>query len=281
MAELKAPSIRPRFSPTPSVTSDFWTGFTAPVSAMRFLFRRPSLWKYTLVGALVTVLVFIGSAGLAIAHFDTIAGALWAPPESTAGTIAWWVLAIVSMVALLGASVVVSVIGSQIVMAPLYSRLGERIEKAIIPEGEFEETLLGTVRDELRGVAHSIVTLLVFALVMVPIVALNLVPVIGALGATVLGAVVSSFTLAFEFGDNCLSRRKARWHEKIGHAFRELPTTLGLGAGLGTMMLVPVVDFFLVPVAVVAGTMVFCGLHESGRIHVPDRRIARAQSASD
>lgn len=266
---------------TASAPADFWSGFAAPLSAARFLVKRPSLWKYTLIGAAVTVLMFVGTASVAVAHFDTVAATLWTPPETTVGTVAWWALAVVSMIALLGAAVVITLIGSQIVMAPLYSRLGERIEGAILGECEFSETIASMARDELRGLSHSIATLVVFSAVMVPIVALNLVPIIGPVVATVLGVAVSSFALAFEFGDNSLSRRKARWGEKIRHATRELPTTLGLGLGIAAMMLVPVVDFFLVPVAVVAGTMVFCGLHESGRIHVQDRRVNRARPAHE
>ena len=270
--------IRPRFAPGSSTIADFLSGLTAPLLAARYLLARPNLWKYTLAGAIVTVALFAGFATLAVTQADTLANALWTRPETSTGTAMWWVLAIISGAALLGVAGVVTLVASQIVMAPLYSRLGERVEGAILEEGEFEETFFGSARDELRGVGHSLLTVAVFAAVMVPIVLLNVVPFFGSVVAACFGAVVSAFVLAFEFGDNSLSRRKARWLEKLRQAVGELAVTMGLGAGIALMMLIPVVGFFLVPVAVVAGTMVFCGLLESGRIRVPDRRIPKGST---
>ena len=266
---------RPRFGAAASTLGDFFTGLSSPLLAARFLLGRPALWKYTLAGAFVTVALFIGFSTLAVAHADTLANALWTAPETTTGTVLWWVLAIVSGAALLGVAGVITLVLSQIVMAPFYSKLSERVEDAILGAVEFRETLLGTARDELRGVGRSVLTLALFGAIMGPIVALNLIPFFGSIAAAVLGGTVSAFVLAFEFGDNSLSRRKARWREKWAQAVGELPVTMGLGAGIALMMLIPVVDFFLVPVAVVAGTMVFCGLHESGRIRVPDRRVSK------
>jgi CysZ protein len=272
---------RLRFSAKPSFASDFVTGLTASPLAARYLIGQPSLWKYIVIGGAITVGIFVAFASIAVTHAAALTNALFTLPPSPAptGTVLWWVLAVLSGGALLALAGVLALIASQVLIAPLYSRLSERVERSILAEGEFEETVSGRIRDELQGVAHSILTVVSFGAVMIPILLLNVIPFFGSLAAVVLGGAFSAFVLAFEFGDNSLSRRKARWMEKMRQAVGELAVTMGLGIGIALMMLIPVVDFFLVPVAVVAGTMVFCGLHEAGRIRVSDRRIPKGTSS--
>jgi CysZ protein len=45
-----------------------------------------------------------------------------------------------------------------------------------------------------------------------------------------------------------------------------LPLALGFGATLWVLLWVPVLNFFLMPVAVVAGTLLFRGLLSSGAL---------------
>ncbi len=221
----------------------------------------------------MTVMVFAGLATVGITYADNLAAHLWVPPETGLGTVLGWGIAFLAVLVLLAAAAVLALVISQIVMAPLYTRLSERVEDAILQEsGEFQSTAAESLMDEVRGVTHSLLTLAILCIVMVPILALNLIPGIGSVASAVLGGIVSSFALAVEFTDGSLSRRRARWREKVGHAVAQLPVTMGLGAGIAVMMAIPFVSFFLVPVAVVAGTVVFCGLTESGRVLVPDRR---------
>ncbi|MFT6397176.1 MAG: CysZ protein [Bradymonadia bacterium] len=274
------PMNRITFPSTPSSASDFRRGFAAPLTAAAYLFRRPYLWKYTLIGGLVTMLIFAGLATVGIANADNLAAHLWTSPETGFGAVLGWGIVFLAGLVLLGAAAVLALVLSQIVMAPLYTRLSERVEDAILQDAsEYQSTASESLMDEVRGVAHSLLTLTILCCVMVPILLLNVIPGIGSVASVLLGGLVSSFALAVEFTDSSLSRRRAKWREKVGHATSQLPVTMGLGAGIAVTMAIPVLSFFLVPVAVVAGTMVFCGLSESNRVHVRDRRNRKGDLA--
>lgn len=282
MDKRDVPTKRITFPTAPSRAGDFKRGFAAPLTAAAYLFRRPYLWKYTLIGGLVTMAVFAGFATAGIANADNLAAYLWTPPETGFGMVLGWGMAILAGLVLLAAAAVLALVLSQIVMAPLYTRLSERVEDAILQDAtEFQSTPSESLMDEVRGVGHSLLTLAILCCVMLPILMLNIVPGFGSVASAVLGGIVSSFALALEFTDSSFSRRRARWREKVRHAFSQLPVTMGLGAGIAVTMAIPLLSFFLVPVAVVAGTMVFCGLNESNRVHVPDRRNPKGGSATE
>lgn len=275
-----APRSRPRFGNVPAFGADFVAGLTAPLHALRYVLRRPGLWKYSLYSGALAAAIFVGLAALAVTFGDNLLGTLWSRPDATAWLVLWWVavlaLTLVGMAAALGATLVL--VG--ILLGPFMDALSARVEAAILGAAPSSQSTWGqAARDQASGIVHPLLTLALYVTLLPFVFALGFVPLVGALLAAGLGFGLSASMLALEFTDQTPSRRRFRWREKLAQFREQRGAYLGLGAGLAALLCVPVLDFFLVPIAVVAGTMLFCGLDEAGRVSVPDRRVAVDASA--
>lgn len=272
-ARSDAPVSRPRFADGQSAVDQFRQGLSAPLHALRYIAARPSMWKYSLLSGLVTIGIFAILATVGVVFSDDLLGLLWARPDAKLLVVLWWFVVALTGVVLLAAAFAVTLVLAGIVLAPFMDVLSERVETGILDNSvETKATAASLARDLGTGIAHPLFTLAVYAALMMPVLALNLVPVIGSMAAAGIGVALSAAMLSMEFTDQPQSRRRFKWREKATLVWEQRWTMFGLGVGVQLLMLVPVLDFFLLPIAVVAGTMVFCGLDESGRIRFVDRR---------
>lgn len=280
MSVEDAPRSRPQFGSVPAFRADFLAGLFAPVHALRYVLRRPRLWKYSFFSGALAAAIFFGLAALAITFGDNALTALWARPDATGWLVLWWVAAIALTVVGLAAALGVTLVLVGILLGPFMDALSARVEAAILGAApEAKSTLGQAARDQAAGVIHPLLTLALYLMLLPCVFALGLVPLIGAMVAAALGFMLSASLLALEFTDQTPSRRRFRWREKLAQFRGQSGAYLGLGVGLAAFLCIPILDFFLVPIAVVAGTMLFCGLDEAGRVSVPDRRVAATASA--
>ncbi len=253
--------------------AEFRVGFFAPLFALGFLLGRPRMWKFTVLGGLLNTIVFAALAWWGVTHVDELTALIWQPPERAALEALWWALAVVLAIATVMLAFVLTVMLAAIVMAPFNDRLSGRVEE--IFRGPAPTTPMGVgaaARDAAIGLSHEILNLVLYLVLMVPVVALHLIPAIGSIASAVTAFVATACMLALQFTDYPQSRRRFRWREKVSLLRRELPALFGLGVGIQFLLWIPIVNFMLIPVAVVAGTMVFCALDSAGRVPFSDRR---------
>ena len=276
---MSAGGPRPRFGAKRSVPRDFVAGVLAPLHALRFLIVRPALWKVSFLGAAAAVVVFALLGAFVVPRLDDLLGHYWARPEAIFLAVLWWIVLVLAAAGALAVTLGAALAISAILMAPLYDALSQRVEKTILAPVEGGGSLADFVVEAWQGISHSVLNLTIFGLAMVPVLALNLIPIVGSIASAATGFLLSASMFALEFTDHPQSRRRFRWREKIGLARTEWPAMLGLGFGVTGLLLVPLLDLFLVPVAVVAGTMVFCGLAEADRVAYPDRRVSKSDAS--
>ncbi len=245
----------PTLSPTSSA-QDFVAGLSFLPRALSLLVRTPSLRGWTALCAAVTATVLIGSAWWlwpktqAWAH-DWVTGDAWY----------WQALAASLGVVLFVASWALSALTlPNLVLAPLQDPLSEATEAAL---GDFTApsfSLSRTLRGVALGLSHTLLRVALMSLGLVVLFPLNLIPGVGSvlwwLGSTTWG----SFWLSCEH----LSGPMARHLRPFGEVLRALAArkrlALGFGLSLSVVLWLPVLNFFLLPLAIVGGTLLYRAL---------------------
>ena len=273
MSVSDRPGSRPNFVGPGSFVRDFREGFLGPLHALRYVARRPSLWKYSAASAALSLLILMVLAGLGLGFSDELLSLIWARPEAWWLQVVWWLLLLLVVGGALVAAFGVTMVLVGVLLGPFMDALSERVEVGILNNAVAQQgTLVGAVSDVAKGISHQLLTLGLYVVLMCCTLLLHLLPVVGSLAAAGCSAMLSAGLLSMEFSDQPQSRRGFTWREKQRLLRAQPGAMLGLGAGIAALLFVPVLDFFLVPIAIVAGTMVFCGLDEAGRVTASDRR---------
>ncbi len=153
-----------------------------------------------------------------------------------------------------------------LVLAPLTDPLSEATEAVV---GEYTAPpfrLRLFLRGLLFSLTHTLLRLFLTILGWMLLYPLHLVPLVGALAFFVLSSLWSMFCLAVEH----LSTPMVRHFQPVSRAVtvlsRRPALALGFGAALSITLFVPILNFFLLPVAIVGGTLLFAGLTATGEL---------------
>jgi CysZ protein len=86
---------------------------------------------------------------------------------------------------------------------------------------------------------------------------LNFIPLAGSAISAVLGTVFSFFYNALDYLDYPMTRKKMKFRQKLKVTRSGKLVTYGFGAAAFLMMFLPVVNVFMKPILVVAGTSLY------------------------
>ena len=153
-----------------------------------------------------------------------------------------------------------------LLLAPLQDPLSEATE---VRCGDFTAppfSASATVRGIVESLMHTLLRLAFMFLGLAVLFPLNLIPAAGSVLWVILSSVWSMFWIAAEHLSNPMARHLRPFGQVIRALRTRLPLALGFGATLYVLLWVPVLNFFLMPVAVVAGTLLFRGLLRSGAL---------------
>ena len=95
---------------------------------------------------------------------------------------------------------------------------------------------------------------------------LNFVPGVGSAVWWVLSSLWSSFWIAAEHLSNPMARHLFPFGAVVRALWRRLPLAMGFGLATYAVLWVPVVNFFLMPLAVVSGTLLYRALLAAGAV---------------
>ena len=248
----------PETLPPPRARSsvrDLFSGLALPLRAFGLMLTTPSLFALTFICAAVTATVLIG-----------LAWGLWPAASHLADR--WVSNGVGATVLAVGLYLVLLVTGAltvpSLVLSPLSDPLSTSTEKKL---GGFTDTPFSPA-DFFRGVRlsvrYSFTRLVLMLLGMAALLPLNWVPVLGQLLYAVLSIAWSSWWVCAEYLSGPASRHRFGVRSSA-RAMRARPfLCLGMGVALYFLLWVPVLDFFLVPAAVVAGTLLFRRLEAEG-----------------
>jgi CysZ protein len=147
-----------------------------------------------------------------------------------------------------------------LILAPLQDPLSEATEVKLgnftAPPFSIGHTLTGIF----TSVRHTLARLALMTLGYVVLFPLNLIPVAGSALYVVLSSLWAMFWLSVEHLSNPMARHLRPFRQVLGVMRKRIALSLGFGAALYVLLWVPVLNCFLMPIAVVAGTLLYRSL---------------------
>ena len=212
-------------------------------------FRRPTL-DYLLIPALVSLVIVGGGLYLAVGYIETLSASI--------RSLSWWpeflsfiVDPLLYLVGILAAAWFFSFI-AVIIGSPFYGYLSSRIDPPTIDSPTkvarraFSQELLASIKREWTKQKYVLPRL-------VGIFFIGFVPVVNLL-APIIWLVYGGWLMAVQFSDYRFENHGSDFPEALEKLRTNRSASIGLGVGITLGMSVPLLNFVMAPLAVVAAT---------------------------
>ncbi|MBI4042479.1 MAG: EI24 domain-containing protein [Deltaproteobacteria bacterium] len=230
----------------------FSKGFLAYFRAFRVLAKRPSLFRHVLIPVLINVLIYTGLVYLSISRFSEIMGWFLSQPETWYGYVLYYALAAILVLSIVMAMVLTFTVVGNLIASPFCDMLSESV--ATVECGRATEK---RAESFCTFVKRMLLTefkkmFLLIGLGMGSLF-LNMIPFLG-----LVSSLLMTLLIAFEYLDYNFSREGWLIRDRITFILRHFPEAFGFGLSVGLGMVVPILNFFVLPLAVMGGTLLFC-----------------------
>jgi len=254
---LSTPDLKRR-----GVGSDIGNGLVLPFRAFGAVFRETSLFFLAALSALITIAVLV-ALFLFVTHVS--------PIDLLNEPTAWYSKAIYAVLRVF-IGIVTFAVGALtlplLATVPIQDAISKRTEKLL--GAEIGSAGLGRVAREVsNSMVHTAGRVLILYSGHLALLLLWFIPVAGHLAWTVLSWLWSVWWLAGEYLDIPMGRHLYRFAAVRGVLRARPALCLSFGAALYLFLFVPIVNFFIIPVAVIAGTMLFRGMVSAGAVPPP------------
>ena len=218
-----------------------------------YLAGHPRLWKWILAPALVAVVLLVIAIGwiLALVTPWIMALAAYFP-----GDWADNVLKLIAGVILFFASLSIFVSIAALIAAPFNEMLSESIEEKQtgVPGPKFRISRF--LIDIAIGIAHAARRVAVYIVVMGCVLILGIaVPVVGTVIAAVLGFIATARFASYDAYDAIWARRRYKYRDKVGYLRANRWRTLGMGAVVALLLLIPGLNVVGLSIGATAATL--------------------------
>ena len=236
---------------------DFLFGFTYPFRSLKFFFSHSVLIKYSIAPMLINLLIY---GSIFILSYSWLMGSLekWLGIENTEA--GFWLkflhtaLLIIGFLLVLFICYLLFTILGNIVTAPFNEEISQRVEEIITGKKEHK---MGFWEDAYTSIKGEIQKLAFYLIILLFIFSLNLIPVAGSVVSSILGVIFSSYYNALDFLDYPMTRKKMSFREKLKVTSKGRLVTYGFGFIAFLLLFLPIVNVFMKPILVVAGTSLF------------------------
>ncbi len=235
-----------------------------------FLNAHPRLWGWVLAPAFATGLILAALVVVASRLLDGIVTKLTGYLPSFLADLAGWGLSLLVLIGLAAGAVLVFVSVAGAIAGPFCELLSEAVEEKLTGKSGPPFSFPQFVVDAGKGVAHSLRRLAASLLGSLFLLALSFIPLLGSLGALAIGGYFAARAAAYDSYDAILSRRSMSYAEKQAFLARLNARSLGLGAGVAGLMLVPFVNLVALGVGAVGATLACHELAQEAQRH-PER----------
>ncbi|MBI3178624.1 MAG: EI24 domain-containing protein [Deltaproteobacteria bacterium] len=260
--------------PLPSGTAgQVSAGLAYPLRGLGFISRHglwgsaaiPIIVNAALFAALVAATVWLVVPRLeALDQYLSPATDAWAITKGLLSALSWliWIAAIILLLTV--DSIVLLMIG-QAVASPFLDLLSEKVEAIVLGKPAPSFSMGRAVRAVLVAIADLVWALVFWALVNLGLLLLNLLPAVGSAVAAALSFCFTALLLTQEFVGLALVRQFVSYSGRFGVVWRNKWLSLGFGSTTMLLLLVPVLNLMLLPLAAAGGTLLYCDLKAAGR----------------
>lgn len=254
-----------------SSTARFLQGIRYALRGIRLVAGQPGLWSLIIAPVVILLGVFFGTSFFAWQAIGWGMNLLWHPGPHTnwLATGAWVAFGLVVKLMVIGATGLLLYFTAGLIATPFNDRLSETVETMVL--GPYEEPFDWRVAlgDLGNSLAHTALSLSIWATVMTVAFFLNLIPGIGSVFSFVLGAGATAVFIGRESMDGCMSRRRMSYGHKYRVVLAHFPMVFGFGLVVSALLWIPFLNFVLLPMAVAGGSLMYCHLEQQGL--VPDK----------
>ena len=260
--EPLVPRLGPRSHP-----GDFFRGLMLPFRAIVLVRRSRRLWRLSAWASVVTFVALVALVAVLWIYTDDLVRLFWAEPETWYGRLGFEAVVALSFLLLLvvGANTV-----PLLLLAPLQDPLSEATEAEC---GEYQPppfSLRAFVRGAGVALWHNAARVAILLGGHAVLFLSNFLPGIGAVVWTVVATLWTMGWLAAEYLDAPMARHLYSFREVRRAVMARLWLCMGFGAAVYVLLWVPVLNFFFMPLAVVAGTLLFRALRAAGNLPAPE-----------
>lgn len=243
-----------------------------------FLNAHPRLWGWVIAPAMVSLIVLLALV-IAVSRLLTqVVASLTAHLPSWLDGAASWGLSIIVGIALAVGAMFVFVTLAGLIAGPFCELLSEAVEVQLTGREGPPFSLARFLSDAATGIGHALRRLVGSIFGAIFLFALSFVPVVGTIAAVVIGSWFAARAAAYDSYDAVLARRALAYRDKLAFLHTHRSRTLGLGAAVAGLLLVPGVNLVALGVGAVAATLAAHDLdaaadrreHGDERSEVPD-----------
>ncbi|MEQ8763787.1 MAG: EI24 domain-containing protein [Planctomycetota bacterium] len=250
-----------RERPARDPVSSFIRGAFSPIESLGLLAKHRALWPFAAAPFLLSFVLLAGlitGAAFAVYHWGW--ESLGAPPEDAGvWTFLRWLFTVTVLIiaAFLGMFVFRAIV--LIVAAPFHDFLSEKVERVLLGKTIEEPFSWKRLLADLARPIFDVIKLLAYQLILLVIfLPLLLVPVVGGL----LYSAILCYIAAMDYLDIPMARYRMSLGQKRALLRRNRSEVLGLGITSTLALLVPIVNFMIIPIGVIAGTITYHRLRE-------------------
>ncbi|HEV8712199.1 MAG TPA: EI24 domain-containing protein [Candidatus Binatia bacterium] len=230
------------------IIGSFLVGFVLPLRGGLFLFRHRRLLALATAPLVLNVLLYAAALTLVVRYYEVWFALFLPQPQAWYLLVGYEVLRLLTFLLILAAFLFSFVFVGTAVAAPFLEVLSARVEHLLQDQHGIQPVRSQPWLVELvRALGHALLLLFIW-IVTFP---LSFLPGIGP----ALWLLESWLLLAYNFAAFALERRGWSFREQWRRLLRDWAVTLGFGAAVFVLMMVPLAGLFLLPTAAVAGTM--------------------------
>lgn len=212
--------------------------------------KTPRLWGLSLLCAALASLALFAAAWLAWSGGGALAERLISGDSRWAHAASLGLHVLVALPLFAAGALTLP----NLLLAPVQDPLSEATERAL---GDAASAPSGLLRGTLISLRHTLLRLALMVLGFAVLFPLNFVPVAGSVLWFVLSTLWSAFWLSAEYLSGPMARHHRRFREVLSALKKRPGVTFGFGLALWVLLWLPVVNCFLMPLAVVAGTLLY------------------------
>ncbi len=221
-------------------------------------FKQPRLISYSIIPVIINFIIYTGIFVLSyrwLLNWTRSMSGAGSPDPTSWNVLLHVLLLILGFIVLLVVCYFLFTILGGIVTAPFNENTSRIVEEKIT--GEKLITNLGFWKDNFLSIKAEMQKLLFYFSILFIFFLMNFIPLIGNSVSIVLGIIFSFYFNALDFLDYPMQRKLMSFKQKLVVTQRGGMITYGFGAMAFMMMFFPIVNVFMKPILVVAGTSLY------------------------
>ena len=228
----------------------FFSGIKYNLLGLRLAVKTPRLLFWGLVRFFITVIIAVLCAGVILAYHQELLGLIWSKPDSQWVLWLWHLLSWLISAILVGISILLSYVASQILFSVLIMDLMSRMTEKMVTGGIREPAKMPKWQLFLFLIKQEIPRAIVPVLLSLLLIGLGWMTPLGPI-VTLLSSALAAVFLAWDNTDLVPARQMT----PFGARFRLFMRTLPFHLGFGILFLIPIVNLLFLSFAPVGATL--------------------------